>query len=122
VVTMPQTSSEISPRANYQSIFDTALQAYNKKTGKDLSSNPLFRRFETCSSESPDDIITMLRQQIPGFDLSAGGSSDDGRLTGWLDPTVKVISAFSTTIGGIVALVSPIHYDVTLSESPCLYL
>jgi hypothetical protein len=110
---MPQTSTEISPRANYQSIFDTALRAYNKKTGKDLFSNPLCRRFEACGS--PDDIITILRQQIPGFDQSAGGSSGDSRLTRWLDPTVKVINAFSTTIGGIVALVSLPQYVVTLS-------
>jgi len=104
---MPQISPE---KANYQSIFDSALQEYENKTRKDPSSHPLFRRLESC--DSPDDIITILRQQIPGFDQSAGGSSDD-RLTRWLDPTVKVINAFSATIGNAVSLVSLAANEVT---------
>ena len=111
---MPQTPGESPTRANYQSIFDSALQEYKKKTRKDLSSNPLFHKLQSC--DSPDDIITTLRQQIPGFDPSAGGSSDD-RLTRWLDPTVKVISAFSATIGSTVALVGPTAYKVLRPES-----
>jgi hypothetical protein len=108
---MSQSSSEASPSANYKSIFDGALHAYKTKTGKDLSSNPLFHRLETCSS--PDDIITILRQQIPGPDQSASGSSD-GRLTRWLDPTVKVINAFSGTIGGTITLVNITEYGDSL--------
>ena len=104
---MPQTSPEIPSRTNYQLIFDSALQAYKRKTGKDLPSTPLFRRLETCRSS--DDIITTLRQQVPAFDQS--GSSNDG-LTSWLSPTVKVVNAFSTTIGGAVALVSLTEYGV----------
>ena len=111
---MPQSSPEASPHVNYESIFDSALQTYKTKTGKDLSSNPLFHRLESCSS--PDDIITILRQQIPGPDQSASGSSD-GRLTRWLDPTVKVINAFSETIGGTVALVSLTEY----ADSPRIF-
>jgi hypothetical protein len=102
---MPLTSPDIPPRANYQPIFDSALQAYKKKTGKDLPSTPLFRRLETCHSS--DDVIATLRQQVPAFDQS--GSSND-RLTSWLDPTVKVVSAFSATISGAVALVSLTEY------------
>jgi hypothetical protein len=111
---MPQTPAESSTHANYQSIFDNALQEYEKKTRQDLHSNPLFHRLQSC--DSPDDIIAILRQQIPRFDQSPGGSSG-GRLTKWLDPTVKVINAFSTTIGGAVALVGPTAYGVTRSES-----
>jgi hypothetical protein len=113
-VTMPETPPENSARANYQSIFDSALQEYTKKTRKHLSSDPLFHKLQSCSS--PDDIITILRQQIPGFDQSSSGSSDD-RLTKWLDPTVKVINAFSVTIGGAVALVGSTAYEVTRPES-----
>src|SRR5260221_12981095 len=92
---MPQTSPGIPSRANYQSIFDSALQAYKKKTGEDLPSTPLFRRLETCRSS--DDVIATLRQQLPGFGQS--GSSSDGP-TRWLGPTVKVSNAFSATIVG----------------------
>ena len=98
---MPQTSLDITSLANYQLIFDSALQAYKKKTGEDLPSTPLFRTLETCRSS--DDVIATLRQQIPAFEQS--GSSDD-RLTRWLGPTVKVVNAFSATIGSAVALVS----------------
>jgi hypothetical protein len=110
---MPQTLPHDLARANYQSIFDSALQEYKKKTGKDISSNPLFNKLQSCGS--PDDIITMLRQQIPGFGQSVSGSSDD-RLTRWLGPTVQVINAFSATIGGAVALVGPTAYEVTPPE------
>jgi hypothetical protein len=110
---MSQTPTESPVRANYQAIFDSALQEYKKKTRKDLSSNPLFNKLQSCGS--PDDIITILRQQIPEFDQSASGSSDD-RLTRWLDPTVKVINAFSATISGAVALVGHTAYEVTRPE------
>jgi len=89
-LTMSQASPEVRRHANYQTIFDSALRTYRNKTGKDLSSNPLFHRLETC--HSPDDIITVLRQQIPAFDQSASGRTDeDLKLTRWLDPTVKVV-------------------------------
>jgi len=105
---MSPTSPENLARANYQTVFDSALQEYKKKTRKDLSSNPLCHKLQSC--DSPDDIIIILRQQIPDLDQSASGSGGD-RLTKWLDPTVKVISAFSTTIGA-VALVCLTVYEV----------
>lgn len=88
-------------------VFENALKAYEEKTGKDLSSNPLLHRIETCNS--PDDIITILRQQIPNYK----SQSTDGGLTTWLNPTVNVIKAFSANIGGAVTLVSPPQYKVT---------
>ena len=104
---MSQASPDIPSHANYQTIFDSALQAYKKKTGKDLPSTPLFRTLETCRSS--DDVIATLRQEVPAPNQS--GSSDD-RLTRWLDPTVRVINAFSATIGGAVALVSLPEYGM----------
>ena len=111
---MPETPPDNSTRANHQSIFDSALQEYTKKTRKILSSEPLFYKLQSC--DSPDDIITVLQQQIPGFDQSSGGSSDD-RLTRWLDPTVKVVNAFSATIGNAVALVGRSADELTRSET-----
>jgi len=92
-ITMSQTSSEIPSHANYRLIFDRTLQAYRKKTGKDLPTTPLFHTLETCRSS--DEVIVILRQQVPAFDQS--GSSNDG-LTRWLEPTVKVVNVFSATI------------------------
>ena len=98
---MPQTTSEAASRSNYQPIFDGALEAYQRKTGKDLTKDPLLRTLETCNS--PDAILTTLRGQI----LQPGQSHDStDKLTTWLIPTVKVINAFSETIGEALALVS----------------
>jgi hypothetical protein len=115
---MSQTSSEIprAPGANYKVIFDSALQTYKKKTGKNLASSPLFHRLEACGS--PEDVVGILRGQIPGFGQSSRGHDDD-RLTKWLDPTVRVINAFSMTIGGAVALVSLTQDCPTHRESAC---
>ena len=77
------------------------MKAYKKKTGKDLASDPLLRRLESCNS--PDTVLALLREQIPGFDQSESSSDE---VTKWLDPTVNVLFTFSSTIGGAVSLVS----------------
>jgi hypothetical protein len=87
--------------SDYQVIFDNALTTYKKKTGKDLTSDPLLHRLETCNS--PDSVLALLRQQIPRFDQSG---SNDQRLTSWVNPAVNVLYTFSSTIGGAVSLVS----------------
>ncbi|KAF8469865.1 hypothetical protein DFH94DRAFT_773065 [Russula ochroleuca] len=99
---MPQTSLESASRSNYQAIFDSALEAYKRKTGKDLTKDPLLRSLETC--QSPDAVISILRAQLLGPGQSQSSSDE---LTTWLDPTVNVINAFSATIGGGVSLAYP---------------
>jgi hypothetical protein len=98
---MPRTSPEEASRSNYQSIFDSALKGYKKKTGKDLTSDPLLCRLESC--DSPDAILAILQAQMlrPGQPQSSG----DKFLT-WLNPTINVLNAFSDNIGGVVGLVS----------------
>jgi hypothetical protein len=98
---MSQNPPVISSDSNYRLIFDNALSAYKKETGKDLTSDPLLLRLRSC--DSPDAVLALLREQIPGFDRT-GGSGD--RLSNWLNPTVNVLYSFSSTIGGAVGLVS----------------
>jgi hypothetical protein len=98
---MFQTPSPANSHSNYQYIFDSALEAYKKKTGKDLTSDPLLRRLETC--HSPDDILVILREHISGFDHPH--NSSDG-LTKCLNPTVNVLYTFSSIIGASPGLVS----------------
>jgi len=98
---MSQTSPTATSHSNYRFIFDSAIDAYKKKTGKDLTSDPLLRRLETC--DSPNDILDILQEHIPGFDQPH--SSSDG-LKAWLNPTVNVLYTFSTSIGNL-GLVSP---------------
>jgi hypothetical protein len=96
--TDPSTSTSHS---NFVSIFNAALEAYKRKTKKDLTSHPLLPSLQSC--ESPEAILTALREQIPAFSQSQNG--DDG-LTKWVTPTVNVLYAFSATLGQSVGLVS----------------
>ena len=98
---MSQTLATTSSSSNYQSIFDNALEAYKKKTKKDLRSHPLLTKLETCNS--PDAVLTLLREQIPALHQSR---SVDDKLTKWLNPTVNVLYTFSEAIGGGIGLVN----------------
>jgi hypothetical protein len=93
----PSTSTSNS---NFASIFNAALKSYKRKTKKDLTSHPLLPKLQSC--DSPEAILTVLREQIPSFNQSQNG---DDRLTKWVSPTVNVIYAFSATVGQGVGLV-----------------
>jgi hypothetical protein len=95
----------------YQLIFDDALEVYRMKTGTDLCSHPLFSKFETC--DSPNTALLALQQQIPGFDVPGNTNSNDKNLTKWLDPTIKVLMAFSSIVGGGASLASTITPNQT---------
>ena len=103
-------STALSNSNYYKHIFSAALKSYKQRTGNDLLSNPLLPSLETCNS--PDAAIAILRQQIPGFDQSR--SDDDSmRLSNWLNPTVKVILAFSGTITAAIGeFVNPVGLRV----------
>ena len=93
----PSTSTSNS---NFASIFNAALTSYKRKTKKDLTSHPLLPKLQSCNS--PEAILTVLREEIPTFNQSHNG---DDRLTNWVKPTVNVLYAFSSTIGQGVGLV-----------------
>jgi hypothetical protein len=95
---MSQTPSPANSHSNYRSILDSALEAYKKKTGKDLTSDPLLLRLETC--HFPDDILVILREHI-----DHPHNSSDG-LTRSLNPTVNVLYTFSAVFAASPGLVS----------------
>ena len=95
--TVPSTSTSLS---DFASLFNAALEAYKRKTKKDLASHPLLPSFQSC--DSCDAVLIVLREQIPAFNESQNG--DDG-LTKWIAPTVNVLYSFSATLGGVVGLV-----------------
>ena len=102
---MSHSPPEAVPPSKYEVIFDEALKIYQKKTEKDLKSDPLLRTLEAC--KSPDETLSELRRQIPGFDKS---ENSDNRLTNWVNPVVNVLYLFAQTIGGAVGLVSLIRF------------
>ena len=98
--TEPSTSST-STSHSFVSIFNAALDSYKQKTKNDLASHPLLPSLQSC--DSPEAILTVLRERIPAFSESKDG--DDG-LTKWVTPTVNVLYAFSATLGQGVGLVN----------------
>ena len=105
--TMSSTPSQSTSRSNLDSIFNAALQAYKKKTGKDITSHPLATELQSC--HSPDAVLAVLRSQIPSLDQSQSG---DERFATCLAPIVNVLYAFTATLGDGVGL-------VIVTMSPC---
>ena len=87
----PSTSTS---QSNFASIFNAALKSYERQTKKDLASHPLLSSLQSC--DSPEAVLTVLRDQTPTFNQSQNG---DDRLTKWVAPTVNVLYAFSATVG-----------------------
>ena len=87
--------------ANFQTIFQASLAAYEKRTKKDLLAHPLAVQFHSCDSATA--ILTVLKDQVQEFERS---QSLDERLTKWLDPTVNVLLAFSEALGEGASLVN----------------
>jgi hypothetical protein len=98
---MSAVASTSTSHSNFVSIFDAALATYKRKTKKDLATHPLLLSLQSC--DSPEAILTVLRDQIPTFSQSQNG--DDG-LTKWVTPTVNVLCAFSATLDGGVGPVN----------------
>jgi hypothetical protein len=112
---MSAAPSTSTTHSRFASIFDAALESYRRKTKKDLASHPLLPSLQSC--DSPQAILTVLREQIPASDLFQ--NHDDG-LTKWVAPTVNVLHSFSETIGQGVGLVN-ISYSVTKNFSSNIY-
>ena len=108
---VPSTSTSHS---NFTSIFNTALEKYNRKTNQDLAKHPLLPRLQSC--HSPDAILAILREQTPEFNQS---QDTDNGLTRWMAPTVNVLYSFSATLGGVVGLVSIsiFFYDIVQANT-----
>jgi hypothetical protein len=92
-------STSASP-PNFISIFNLALDVYRKRTKQDLATHPLFPILQAC--DSPDEILAVLREQIPEF---AESQNSDDWFTRWLVPTANVLFVFSTMLGEGVGLV-----------------
>jgi hypothetical protein len=55
-----------SGSARFQTLFESALHAYEKKTGVTLAQHPLAQQLQGC--QSTQDIITLLQGQVQAFD------------------------------------------------------
>ena len=98
---MSTTPSTSTPQSNFVPIFNAALDSYKRKTKEDLASHPFLSSLQSCNS--PEAVLTVLRDQIPAFNQS---QNQDDSLTKWVIPTVNVLYTFSGIIGQGVGLVN----------------
>ena len=98
---MSHSQPSASSSSSFQPIINNALEAYKKRTKKDLLVHPLASKLEACNS--PADILAVLHQQVQVPDPSL---NHDDRWTKWLGPTVNVISTLSDGLEEGVGLVS----------------
>ncbi|KAI0271929.1 hypothetical protein BGY98DRAFT_1179309, partial [Russula aff. rugulosa BPL654] len=98
--TAPSSSSTSSSSSNFQSIFNAALEVYEKKTNNKLLTHPLAAQLQSC--DSPAAILSVLQDLIQQFHQRR---RNDDRLANCLKPTVNVIYAFSSTLAQGVGLV-----------------
>jgi hypothetical protein len=89
-----------SSSSNFQLIINNALDKYKRLTKNDLLSHPLAAQIQSC--DSPTAILSVLHQQLQGLDQSR---SSDERWSRWLDPTINVLYALSSTLAAGVGLV-----------------
>jgi hypothetical protein len=86
--------------SNFTSIFEAATNEYKKLTKKDLHTHLFAAQFDRC--DSPAAVLDVFRRQAHAFEEFRKG---DERLIQWLDPTVNILSTFSSTFGEALALV-----------------
>jgi len=91
--------STITP-SNFHLVVD-ALGDYLNQTGVDLSQNPFAEKIQL--SNTPNDILEILEEREKAFKEYRDGNR---RLISCLSPTVRVLHAFSGTLGGVIGLVS----------------
>ena len=108
---LPSTSTS---HYKFAPMFNIALVKYKRKTKQDLTKHPLLPRFQSC--DSPEAILTVLREQTPESESNQSQNSDDG-FTKWVTPTVNVLYSFSAALGGVFGLVNiTIFFRMILSN------
>ena len=95
-----QATFSTSSASNIQ-LITNALADYAKITGVDLSKNPFAAAIEQLNS--PEAILELLQEREKSFKEHR---DNNRRLINCLTPVVKVIQAFSGTLGEAITLVS----------------
>jgi hypothetical protein len=87
--------------ADFQPIFDAALDSYTRQTGVDLTKHPSADKLQSC--HSPEDIMQLLSERETSFK----DYRDKYRnLIDRLRPVVQVVHAFSGVLSETAGFVS----------------
>lgn len=92
--------------SSFHAVFGTALIEYARKTGKDISADPLTARLQSCTS--PIGVHEVLQEQAQKFDDFRNGGLKE-QIMRRLKPTVDVLLTLSNggVLGNGIGLVSP---------------
>ena len=82
-----------------------ALGVYAKQTGIDLADSPFAAKFQL--SNSPDAVLGLLQEREKAFKEYR---ERNRTLISCISPAVKVLHAFSATLGEAISLVSRISF------------
>jgi hypothetical protein len=73
----------------FQALFESALQAYGRKTGVTLAQHPLAVQLQSC--HSVDDITTLLKERAQAF----GNFRERDRMMKSIETTVSILTPLS---------------------------
>jgi hypothetical protein len=73
----------------FQALFESALQAYGRKTGVTLAQHPLAVQLQSC--HSVDDITTLLQERAQAF----GNFRERDRMMKSIETTVSILTPLS---------------------------
>ena len=92
----------VNPPLELKSLFETALNEFEKRAGTNLTLHSIIDKLKNC--ESADSVINVLQEQAHSFRNFRG---DDGKVMMWLKRTVGVVYALSTggVLGAAICLV-----------------
>jgi hypothetical protein len=89
---LPTPSMSINPSPELKSLFEAALEEFEKRAGTNLLQHQVIDKLVNC--QSADSVIDVLQQEAQAFRDFRG---DDGRLMTWLKRTVNVLYVLSTS-------------------------
>src|SRR5579863_1063627 len=109
--------SHPSPSSTFQSLFDVALQDYEKQTGTKLADHPLAKQLEVC--DSLDSVTSFLQERTRAFHEFRG---EGGKFITSLNRVVHVLYTLSTNaaVGETIGLV--VRRKMTLGVSRSLHI
>jgi hypothetical protein len=81
-----------NPSPELKSLFDTALNEFEKRAGTNLVQHQIIDKLVNC--QSADSVFHVLQEQAQAF---RNFRRDDGKLMTWLKRTVNVLYTLSTS-------------------------
>ena len=83
----------INPSPELKSLFEAALNEFEKRAGSNLVQHQIIHKLVNC--ESADSVVDVLQEQAQAFRTFRG---DDGKLMTWLKRTVNVLYTLSNSV------------------------